>query len=272
MKREREQELNIVRLQEGAASFFLRGRTPLIFNAPSEKSRHELLMPRKKTQAEKATQLKHDPLEEYRGSAYQYRGSEHSTRLWFPAGGFKRAMMTAAIETGGTSKASIARLVWVSGLEVSIYGIPQLKMDVTRSADIARTPDIRTRACLPQWAAELEVRFVVPKLNAQQIGNLLSAAGLLCGVGDWRQEKGSGSYGMFELCGEAEFKEVADLGGREQQDAALEEPAMYDIETERLFTWFNEEVARRRQAGDAAVNNGRVKRRSVAEKELTDGQ
>ena len=40
-------------------------------------------------------------------------------------------------------------------------------------------------------------------------------------------------------------------------------PEMFDVETEKLYGWFNEEVARRRQAGDAAAHNQRARQTEV---------
>ncbi len=42
-------------------------------------------------------------------------------------------------------------------------------MSVVRSADIGKTPDIRTRAILPAWAARITVTYVTPKLTANAV-------------------------------------------------------------------------------------------------------
>jgi len=248
--------------QTRPVTFYIKGITPLIFNAPSQKAKHELLLPKRKTAADRAANLKHDPLAEYRASAYRHKDDTHPTRLFFPCGGWKKAMMTAALETGNASKASIARLMWIEDYNVDIFGTPKLFMAMTRSADINKTPDIRTRAIVDQWCAKLSIRFIIPKLNEQVVGNLLAGAGLMVAIGDWRQEKGSSNHGQFELLpDEAAFNEMAArIGGREQQDAALENPAMFDVDTEEMYTWYVEEVSRREQAGDAAAQNARRKR------------
>ena len=74
-------------------------------------------------------------------------------------------------------------------------------MDIVRSADMNKTPDVRTRAYLPQWCAEVTVKYVVPTLSAHSIVSLLSNAGTIVGIGDFRQEKGRGSYGTFAVSG-----------------------------------------------------------------------
>ena len=224
------------------------GTTPLIFNAMSEKARHELLMPKGQMKAsEKATNLKHNPPEEFRGSVYENFGDDAATRLMFPAGGFKKACMTAALEIPGATKASIGRLMWIPDANINIFGIPEVLMSITRSADMNKTPDVRTRAIVPRWACSFFVQFVTPRLNKNELVNLLSAAGLIVGIGDWRQEKGSGNYGQFRPVNQdnPEFMEVCRTGGREEQDAALADPTCHDRETARLYDWFFTEAEKR---------------------------
>jgi hypothetical protein len=130
-----------------------------------------------------------------------------------------------------------------------IYGIPQMKMDVVRNSDMARTPDVRTRAILPQWACRIRIRFMRPILNETTIQGLLRMGGWTVGIGDFRQEKGKGSYGQFELCNidDEQFQEIVKTGGMVAQDAALRQPEFYDAETEELYAWFRDEVIRRGQ-------------------------
>jgi hypothetical protein len=249
--------INIAAPNTGGTDLYIKGKTPFICNAASAKAKHELLLPHKKTATERASQLKHIPLEEYQNSVYRHVGNQQATRIFFPAGGFKKAMMSAALELPGTSKASIARLLWIEDLNVDLYGVPQLFMSMTRSADMNRTPDIRTRAILPEWAARLRISFIQPKLNSQMVANLLWAAGLMIGCGDWRQEKGSGNYGQFAICTPEDFATIAKGGRREAQDQALANPELYDAETERLYHWYEQEIERRHDAGDAAAQNSR---------------
>jgi hypothetical protein len=132
-----------------------------------------------------------------------------------------------------------------------------------------RTPDVRTRARLPEWACRLHVTFAEPLIKAQALVNLLASAGLTIGVGDGRQEKGSGMHcGNFRIVDEndADFKRIVKEGGRKAQQTALDFPVAYDDETLELLTWFDVELERRRKAGASQVDTAtgaapRAKRR-----------
>lgn len=243
-------ELIINRIDVQKIDLFLLGTTPLVYNRVSEKARHELLMPRstgKLSTSEKAAKLKHVPLDEFRNSMYVHLDDAQPTRLRFPSAGPKKAMCTAALDLPGLKKAQIGRLVWITGTSIDIYGTPQVLMSIVRSADIGRTPDVRTRAILPEWACKLTVNVVAPILKAQQMANLLAAAGLLCGLGDWRQEKGSGNYGQFSIVepNDADYVRITSTQGRDAQDEAIANPAAYDDETLEMLGWFETELKRR---------------------------
>lgn len=238
-------EITVLEISQGRANFGVLGTSPLIFNCVSEKARRELLMPKpRRTSAERAQSLKHVPILEYRNSVYRNLGDGRPTRLCFPAPAFKQAMAAAALDLPGTRKSEISRLCWVEGVSVDIWGIPQVLMSVVRSADMNRTPDIRTRAILPRWCAMVSISFVRPKLQVATVERLMAAAGITIGIGDFRQQKGAGSFGQFRLADakDAEFKAIQKEGGRVAQDAALEEPECYDAATEELFSWSTAEI------------------------------
>ena len=123
-------EVQIEKLGVGVASVWVKGMTPLIYNAMSAKVRGELLLPKgKKTAAEKATTLKHDPLAEYRASVYRRMGNVGETRLTFPATAFKNAAIGAVRHLdAGVTMVQMKQLIWVCGDIVSVYGVPQRHM------------------------------------------------------------------------------------------------------------------------------------------------
>lgn len=236
--------IEIMKVMEGRVTVYIIGQTPLIYNAMSEKAKQGLLAPSKKTAVERASTAKHDPPAEYRGSFYKV--PDGPTLLSIPAVSFKRAMASAALDLGGAAKAQLDRLVWAIGEQIPVYGVPQLRMDVVRLKDIARTPDIRTRGCLRRWCTKLELAFVKPVVNETTVANLLAGAGLIRGVGDFRQEKGAGNYGQFMLTEPTgEWETIAKEGGREAQIEAFNSPTFYNEESENLFRWWEGEMKRR---------------------------
>jgi hypothetical protein len=250
-------ELVIEPLKMGHTTICLLGTTPFICNRVSRKAMQELLYPSaKKNAADKAATLKHDPLAEFKASPYilpdesEVTGAGHpKTLIGFPTLGIKASMRSAALDIPGTKKAQIGRLVFVDANLTEIYGIPEIFTAIAKNKSGAGpgTPDPRTRAIIPQWAAFFKVSYALPLLNETSIFNLLMAAGQRIGIGDWRQEKGAGSYGCFEPVNalNGEFVRIVKTGGRKAQEAALADPRAYDQETADLLDWFNHEVRRR---------------------------
>lgn len=244
----KDEEISTLQIQTETATFYIVGVTPLIENSMSAKSKQNLLFPPpKKNQAERASSLKHDPLREYRDCPYRIVDDKAPTLIGMPAVAFKAALRSAALDMPGAAKAQIGRLTFVRGELLPIWGSPKMLMSVTRSADMNKTPDIRTRCIIPQWASMVEVTYVVPLLKQQTVVNLFGAAGLIRGVGDWRAEKGSGTFGQFEIVNEDDerWHEIVAAGGRAEQARALRHPTFYDIETAELYSWFTDEVKRR---------------------------
>jgi hypothetical protein len=240
--------LHIDALKQGRVTLKLIGNTPFYFNAMSAKAKRTLLIGGAKKTAAERKELKHDPETEFYDSVY--RLPDGPTLLGFPAPGVKNAMATAALETPGVTKTSVQRLIFLPEQKIKMWGKPYLKMDVVRSADMNKTPDVRTRAFLPRWCAEVDIAFVQPTLSVHSIVSLLSNAGGIVGIGDFRQEKGRGSYGTFAVAGDdlgdwQSYWDEVTQEGREVQQHALENPEMADDETAELMALLEEERARR---------------------------
>lgn len=241
-------EISIMEISRGQIHFKLLGITPMICHAMSAKVMQELLLPAaKKNAAEKASNAKHHVMTEFRDSMYKAREADAPTRIVMPAVNFKQALCCAAIDIPGAARTQMSRLTFVENDYIPIYGIPQLLMSVVRNSDIKRTPDVRTRAILPRWACYLTVTYTRPLIKEPAICNLLAAAGITQGIGDWRVQKGSGTYGQFELVGDdnLNFEHIVATGGRAAQDDAIANPIPYDSESEQLLSWYQVETKRR---------------------------
>jgi hypothetical protein len=237
--------LHIDALKQGRVKMRIIGNTPMFFNAMSVKAKRSLLLGGGKKTASEKRELKHDPESEYRDSVYKTQFGP--TLLAFPAPGIKNAMATAALVTDGVKKTDVQRLIFLPQEKVSIWGKPYLRMDVVRSADMNRTPDVRTRAFLPRWCAEVDFAFVTPTLSTHSIASLLSNAGVVSGIGDFRQEKGKGSYGTFRIVSDEDdalWQEIT-AEAREVQQAALDTPEAFDDETRELWAMLRQERIRR---------------------------
>ena len=241
--------MEIHALKQGRIKLRMIGQTPLYFNSMGAKAWRDLLVGGgKKTAAEKKN-IKHNPEQEFRDSVY--KKSTGDTYLCFPAAGVKGAMATAALETEGIKKTSVQRLIFLPESQIQVWGKPYLKMDIVRSADMNKTPDVRTRAYLPNWCAEVDIKFVTPTLSAFSIVSLLQNAGTIVGIGDFRQEKGRGSYGTFSVASSEEMGEQEEIWdditqeAREVQELAMEYPECADEQTRELMQFIQEERLRR---------------------------
>lgn len=258
-------ELIFQRLETAAIEVAIIGTSPTICNRMAEKARQSLLLPSgRKNAADKAANLKHDPIAEFRSAPYRFKDPSSPTLLGIPSGAFKKSMQTGALSIPGASKAEIGRLVFVDGDLVPLYGEPKLLMSVVRSSDINHTPDIRTRVIVPNWATLIRIRYVTPLLKPASVLNLLAAGGLTAGIGDWRPEKG-GDHGLFELTtpDDPRFTELLEAG-RATQERALAEPVPYDVDSEDLLDWYESEYLRR-MGSSMPVTNGAAQ---VEEEEL----
>ena len=248
------ENLVVSRVDEGIFSCVLVGRTPLLLNRMTAKAKRELLYPSaKKTAADKATNLKHDPIAEYRDAAETFDNGP--TLLAIPGAAPKQSMAAAALDMpGNAKKAVIGRLSWVPDRLLPVYGKPFLFMTVTRMANIQRTPDIRTMCIVPEWIVPVTFRFAIPMLNPTMLINLLLAAGLYVGIGDGRPQKGKLSFGQFNVLSETQAKEDINVQkilsqGRAVQTKAFAKPEPFDKDTAELLGWYELEFkARGRQA------------------------
>lgn len=230
---------------KGTVEVAILGVTPLIQHRMAAKAMRELLFPAPtKTRADKAANLKHDPLAEFRDAAEIL--ADGPSYLGLRATAFKGALKTAALDLPGSTKAQVGRLVYIEGEYVPVFGIPKVSMDVVRMADAKKTPDVRTRPILPRWAALVRVTFVRPLMDERSILNLINASGVTAGVGDFRQEKGGGSFGQYRIVppDDAEWLDVM-AEGREAQMKAMADPEPYDATTAELLGWFTAELDRR---------------------------
>ncbi len=246
MAAKKDETISILELKRGRATFHIIGTTPLLMNRFSEKAKQQLLSPpKKKNSAEKAATAKHDPIAEFRASAYLNRDPNRSARVHAPSEWFKSAAANAALDIPGAAKAKIERLVQVSP-QIDLYGTPYLHFGMVRNSDMNKTPDVRCRAIFPEWAATFDISYISTLITAADIANLVAAAGEIVGCGDWRPQKG-GVYGQFKIVDHdnPDYVRIVAEQGAKAQAAALATPVPYDAETEELLSWYFSEMKNR---------------------------
>ena len=244
-KKDSNNEIQVEKVFNETIPIRLRGLTPLYCHRMGAKAKEQLLLGgRKKTATEKRTEIKHDPRAEFRDSMSIVRDFDEYTDVAFPAMAIKSAMATAALMVPGVTKTDVQRLVFIPDEWVPVYGIPKLRMDIVRSADINKTPDVRSRAFFPEWWTQVNIQFITPYLTREAIGALLHNAGIMCGIGDFRQEKGKGNYGTFEVAGLDAYP--AHLLDRAAQREAIANPVSDNPETAELLALFDVEKEKRK--------------------------
>lgn len=245
---ETETVIQIPPLRRGIMTLRVIGETPMFMNRMAAKAKRTLLVGgTRKTKAERV-ELKHDPFAEFVDSMEQV--PDGPTALGLRVVAFKAAMCTAALETAGITKTSAQKLLFFPNEFVPLYGLPQLRMNVVRSADMNRTPDVRTRAFLPRWGFEIEVHHVLPQLSQTAVATLAANAGILIGLGDFRQEKGKGNFGLFSISdadsADPRWNDLVKNHGRAAQLAAIADPISADPDTDELLQFFISEKDRRK--------------------------
>lgn len=243
-----EEVVDFLKIEESSITFHIIGTTPLILNRMSVKSKTQLLGPQTKTAADRAATLKHDPVAEFRDAPYRLAADDAPTLLAVLPTMFKQAMGTAALTTPGMARTQILRLLRVDWLRIPVWGVPALHMSVVRSSDINHTPDVRTRCILGEWATELTLHYPPQLVRPQGLANLLHTAGIFSGIGEWRQGKGSGSFGGFRICAanDSRYLSIKKHGGRAAQAKAMMNAEPFDDEAQELLDWFEDEVVGKR--------------------------
>ncbi|SNT19441.1 hypothetical protein [Sphingopyxis indica] len=170
-------------------TFVLVGDSPLIVHAWSEKAKRQMLDKQMK-KATKAREAK-DPEADYEACFYKTEAGAYG----FPAIGVKAAMVSACRFVD--AKMTVMRGAFHIDCEMlEVIGEPRPREDMVRVG--MGTADIRYRPEFVDWRIPVTIKFNASVISAEQIANLLNAAGFGVGIGEWRPEK-NGSYGRFHV-------------------------------------------------------------------------
>ena len=205
--------VEIPQLKMETAVIHVVGDTPLIVHKWSEKAKKEI----RDKQMKKASTKKEakDPVADFIDTLYWLDGEpEEKTqegfekalaagaRFGFPATGFKQCAIMGAYRLGADIKTTVAKAAIIIPCEyIEIKGkAVTMREDMVKVGGISKVADIRYRAQIEDWEADIPVKYVSSVLSLEQVINLFNLGGFACGVGEWRNEK-NGVFGSFHVAG-----------------------------------------------------------------------
>jgi len=120
--------------------------------------------------------------------------------IGFPAGGFKKAAVSACRNVDGVAMTEARGAFFVIEDQGGLVEIKYDRLIIREDGVVIsrNTKDIRHRGCLEGWSATLQIELNPMALTSEQVLNLIDISGFSVGVGDWRPER-NGSNGMFRL-------------------------------------------------------------------------
>lgn len=203
--------IEIPQLKLETAVIHVKGDTPLIVHKWSEKAKKEI----RDKQMKKATTKKEakDPVADFIDTLYWLDGEpeektteafekamENGARFGFPATGFKQCAIIGAYRLGADIKTTVAKAAIIIPCEyIEIKGkAVTMREDMVKVGGISKVADIRYRAQIEDWVADIPVRYASNVMSLEQVINLFNLGGFACGVGEWRNEK-NGVFGSFHV-------------------------------------------------------------------------
>ena len=174
----------------------VKGLSPLIMHRFSEKAKKQMLDKQMKKTVKKEVK---DPEQDFKDSLYTLDDGT----LGFPADAFKQAMIRGAKQLG-LVMVDMRTGFFVHGEYSSNDDreLVSISGDLSPREDMVRlngtTSDIRFRGQVANWTTNLHISYNAGVVSADQIINMLNAAGYGVGVGEWRPEK-NGMFGRFTV-------------------------------------------------------------------------
>ena len=204
-------ELKQMKLER--ATVRIKGDSPLIVHAWSEKAKKEILD--KQMGVKKAEKKAYkNPVGDFIDSMYWLtpkpielteeafdEAISKGARFGFPATAIKQAMQSTAYRAGWEqNQMGLRGGLFISpdvGDCVEIKGcIPVMREDMVKVG--MGTADIRYRGEFQNWYMDLNLTYDSSMYGLDYLVNILNAAGFKCGIGEWRVEK-DGQFGMFHV-------------------------------------------------------------------------
>jgi hypothetical protein len=194
------QVIFIPRIEVIQTTIEVRGITPLIVHAWSEKAKKEM-RDKQMGVASKKKEFK-VPENDFNGARYR----DLQGRDCAPALAFKNAAVEAGV-LAGVFKTILRKALFVLGDWIPILDQdgqpysdkgtrPVMREDMVRVGQ--GTADLRYRPMYEKWSCKVPVEFNPRIISAEQLMNLFDNAGYSIGLCEWRPEK-DGQFGRFRV-------------------------------------------------------------------------
>lgn len=207
-KKETSIEVELKPIQIKEAVITIKGKTPLIVNNFSEKSRQQIIDAQMK---KPKTKEPRNPIEDFMRASYwltempEAFDKEHfeealknGAEFGFPAKGIKASIVSGAYRNGMTKdKVSLygAFLIPDEFIKIDFDGM-EMREDYVRIAHGGT--DVRFRPQFNNWSMTFTIQYNENTYSLDQIINFINLGGFSCGLGEMRTEKG-GNFGSYEV-------------------------------------------------------------------------
>lgn len=186
--------ITLVPIEQELLVLTIKGKTPLIVHAWSQKAKQMML---DKQMGKKSVKQPKDPAQDFEESIYRLGDGRHG----FPATALKSATIGGArFFKGSVTMAGLKPLLYIHA-DDPVAGLIAINGEARPREDMVRvgmgTADIRYRAEYADWSAVVRVEFAPHMIDAASVAALVDAGGRV-GIGEWRPEKG-GIYGTYEV-------------------------------------------------------------------------
>ena len=200
----------------------IKGDTPLIMHAWSEKAKKMMLEAQQGKAKGKKKDIK-NPVDDFIQSMYwltekpEYedgasekeceiafnKAIDKGAKFGFPITAFKQAAISAAYRMGwvknqmGLRGAFFIESDWRDMIEIK-SDTPVMREDMVKIG--MGTADLRYRGEFRNWSATFKVKYNANNadFSLENIINIINAGGTVCGVGEWRPER-DGQNGMYHI-------------------------------------------------------------------------
>ena len=225
-KEPEKKKIAVLRVEVAEAKIVIKGTTPLIVHAWSDKAKRMMLD--KMTGVAKAK--KHDvriPWNDFIDSLHwltpkpKHGASDeeakrnfdeavkNGAKFGFSISGIKQSMVLGAIRTGMDAKGTELRgTMYLQGTgensnfdyaEIVTKVPPRFREDTVNVGGMSKSADLRYRAQFDEWEIPLKIRFNKNgKYSIEQLLATVNMGGFAVGIGEWRPDR-DGQYGMYEL-------------------------------------------------------------------------